>query len=243
VSTDTSIGGPRRDFPSTSWTLIRKAKGAGREPLERLIYLYWKPAYYYIRAAGRRSVEDAKDLTQEFFARLVERRDWERLSPERGSFRGFLKRSLKNFLIDASRREQARKPSGAFLFRFEECKDEAGPSTDPEETFDRAWTATLLADAVRELEARLRREGSANLFDVFRLYCLPGNPGETTRFLRSGETTYAGVAEKLGLRETDVRKRLSRCRAVLREIVLERIREYAGDPSDVRAEFERIVGA
>jgi hypothetical protein len=68
---DTSIGGSRRDFPSTSWNLIRGAGKAHREHLERLIYLYWKPAYLYLRACGHKSVEDAKDLTQDFFATVV----------------------------------------------------------------------------------------------------------------------------------------------------------------------------
>ena len=246
-SGDTSIGGARRDFPSTCWTLLRKAGGMNRESLERLIYLYWKPAYYYLRAAGRRSVEDAKDLTQEFFTRLVERRDWERLDPERGSFRGFLKRALKNFLIDASRRDQARQPSGGFLFRFEDCRDEPS-APDPEGAFDREWVRTVLRDSIHELKERLRKDGSANVFEVFRLYCLPegskGDPGESSRFLQMGDSkgsTYAEVARKLGLRESDVRKRLARCRSLLRDIVIDRIREYAGDDGEVRAEFDSIL--
>ena len=244
---DTSIGGSRRDFPSTSWTLIRGAGKAHREHLERLIYLYWKPAYLYLRAAGRKSVEDAKDLTQDFFARLVERKDWDRLSPDRGSFRGFLKRALKNFMIDAARREQARRPSeGLFLFRFEDVRD-ALPSVDPEKAFDLEWIQTVLRESIRELEGRLKKEGSANLFDVFRLYCLPedgsGDPSESTQFLKgeAGGKTYADVAATLGLRESDVRKRLARCRAVLREIVLERIRDYSDGEDDVMTEFEKIV--
>lgn len=245
---DTSIGGSRRDFPSTSWNLIRGAGKSQREHLERLIYLYWKPAYFYLRAAAKRNVEDAKDLTQDFFARLVERKDWERLSPERGSFRGFLKRALKNFAIDAARREQARRPAaGLFLFQFEEVRDVL-PTVDPDRAFDREWVMTVIRDSIRELEARLKREGSANLFDVFRLYCLPeegaGNASETTRFLMGGEAggrTYADVAQKLKLRESDVRKRLARCRAVLREIVLERIRDYSTTEDDVREEFDKIV--
>ena len=148
---DTSIGGSRRDFPSTSWNLIRGAGKSQREHLERLIYLYWKPAYLYLRASGRKSVEDAKDLTQDFFARLIERKDWERLSPERGSFRGFLKRALKNFMIDAARREQARRPGeGLFLFRFEEVRD-AHPTVDPERAFDREWIKTVLRDSIKDL--------------------------------------------------------------------------------------------
>jgi RNA polymerase sigma factor (sigma-70 family) len=246
-SGDTSIGGPRREFPSTCWTLIRKAGGKNRESLEHLIYLYWKPAYYYLRVAGRRSVEDAKDLTQDFFTRLVGRKDWERLSPERGSFRGFLKRALKNFLIDAARREQARQPSSKFLFRFEDCRDDP-VAPDPESAFDREWVRTVLRDSIHELKERLRKEGSANLFEVFRLYCLPeggtGDPGESSRFMGGDDasgTTYADVAKKLSLRESDVRKRLARCRSVLREIVLERIREYAGDDREVREEYEAIL--
>jgi RNA polymerase sigma factor (sigma-70 family) len=245
---ETSIGGSRRDFPSTSWNLIRGAGKAHREHLERLIYLYWKPAYLYLRACGRKSVEDAKDLTQDFFARLLERKDWERLSPERGSFRGFLKRALKNFMIDAARREQARRPSGGlFLFRFEEVRD-AHPVVDPENAFDHEWIQNVLGQSIRDLEKRLKAEGSANLFDVFRLYCLPedgsGDSSGTSKFILGGTAagkTYAEVAAKLGLRESDVRKRLARCRALLRDIVLDRIRDYSASEDEAMTEFEKIV--
>jgi RNA polymerase sigma-70 factor (ECF subfamily) len=245
--TETTIGGGKHDFPSTCWTLIRQAKGTDREPLEKLVSLYWKPAYFYIRAAGRRSVEDAKDLVQDFFTRLLERKDWEKLDPARGSFRGFLKRALKNFMIDASRRDEARRPRrGAVLFRFEECRDlllEAGAS--PDDVFDREWIQELLRTAIRDLETRLTNEGAPQVYEVFRLYCLGGG-GETTRFIKGAPSpdeapTYAEVGAKLGLRETDVRKRLARCRTLLREIVMERIREYSEDDADMRAEYERIV--
>ena len=219
-----------------------------RQPdLERLIYVYWKPAYLYLRACGRKSVEDAKDLTQDFFARLLERKDWEHLSPDRGSFRGFLKRALKNFMIDAARREQARRPPGGlFLFRFEEVRD-AHPTVDPENAFDAEWIQTVLQESIRDLEKRLKAEGSSNLFDVFRLYCLPddgsGGSSETSKFILGGAAgkTYAEVATKLKLRESDVRKRLARCRALLREIVLDRIRDYSATEDEAMTEFEKIV--
>ncbi|HXG62391.1 MAG TPA: sigma-70 family RNA polymerase sigma factor [Planctomycetota bacterium] len=232
---ETTIGGPLRDFPSTSWGLLRSAREENRRALERLIELYWKPAYFYIRAAGRRSVEDAKDLTQEFFARMLERRDWERLRPERGSFRGFLKKALRNFMTDAARRERARRPpDGTPLLRFEDLDDRAPapPPGDPETVFDREWERTVLEDSLRELEDRLRRHGASALFDVFRLYCLEGE----------GRLTYAEVAERLGLRESDVRKRLARCRAELREIVLGRVKAYAADEQEAQEEYRRIVG-
>lgn len=242
-SGDTSIGGGLHDFPSTSWTLIRAARGAGwREPLQRLIALYWKPAYYYIRAAGRRGVEEAKDLTQDFFARMLERRDWERLSPDRGSFRGFLKRALKNFMVDAARREKARKPQdGALVFRFEDCQDSMPEATgdDPEGAFDREWFRTVLHESLGELERRFK--GQDGHFEAFRLYCLP-EKGDTALGLGAGGgKTYADVARKLGVSETDVRKRLERCRAELRKIVMERIRDYAGDEKEVEAEYARVL--
>jgi len=244
---DTSLGGSRREFPSTSWTLIRSAGDAGREGLERLIQTYWKPAYFYIRAAGRRDVEDAKDLTQEFFGRLVERRDWERLSPERGSFRGFLKRALKNFVTDAARRDQARRPAaGVLLFRFDDVLDAAPPAGTPGDLFEHEWTHAVLEESIRELERRLRAEGAPKLFEVFRLYCLPEEKGSGTRRFVQGERprekTYADVAARLGIKESDVRKRLARCRIELKAIVLEKIREYAGDEDEVREEYVRIVG-
>ena len=101
-------------------------------------------------------------------------------------------------------------------------------------------------DRAQRCDVRLKKEGSSNLFDVFKLYCLPegsADASESSRFLK-GElegVTYADVAAKLGLRESDVRKRLARCRAVLREIVLERIREYSTSEDEVMMEFEKIV--
>jgi hypothetical protein len=110
------------------------------------------------------------------------------------------------------------------------------------------WFRTVLRDSIRELEDRIHKDGYANVFELFRLYCLPedgkGDPGESSRLiggLDSKDSTYADVAKKLGLRESDVRKRLSRCRSLLREIVLERIRQYAGDDRDIREEFEAIL--
>src|SRR5262249_49092245 len=142
---------------------------------------------------------------------------------------------------------QARRPQGGlFLFRFEEVRD-ALPAVDPEGAFDREWIQTVLRESIRELEIRLKKEGSANLFEVFRLYCLPedgsADGSETTQFIlgEAAGKTYADVASKLGLRESDVRKRLARCRAILREIVLDRIRDYSASEDEAMTEFEKLV--
>ncbi|HZE97459.1 MAG TPA: hypothetical protein VE981_10570, partial [Planctomycetota bacterium] len=124
---------------------------------------------------------------------------------------------------------------------------DALPTVDPENAFDREWMQTVLRESIRDLEIRLKKEGSANLFDVFRLYCLPedgsGDSSETTQFIlgESSGKTYAEVGEKLKLRESDVRKRLARCRAMLREIVLDRIRDYSASEDEAMTEFEKLV--
>jgi RNA polymerase sigma factor (sigma-70 family) len=240
VSTfDTSLGGGQRQFPSTSWTLIRQVRAGGdlswREPFERLVQLYWKPAYHYIRVAGRRGVEEAKDLAQDFFARMMERRDWERLDPALGSFRAFLKRALKNFLVDASRREEARRPQpGAFTFALDEQRDRLPVAdADPDRLFDREWARTVIHASIQELEGRLRDRGMEKQFEVFRMYCLPGQEGP--------KLNYAELGERLGLTENEVGKRLVRCRAELREIMVERIRQYVGDEVDVENELLQIL--
>ena len=111
---DTFTGGQNRRFPTTMWSEIPRQVDAAspefQEMLELLCRTYWKPVYAYIRTAWKKSVEDAKDLTQAFFTHLMQKDHWKNLSPDRGSFRGFMKRAIKNFLIDAERHESVRRP-------------------------------------------------------------------------------------------------------------------------------------
>lgn len=230
---ETSLGGRAGDFPSTAWSMIVAAADAHnpscREQLERLIRAYWRPAYGYLRACGG-GVEDAKDLTQEFFTRLLEREDVRRLSPDRGSFRGFLKRALKNFLIDASRREKARRPADARLIRFEDYPDmdwDSGKGEDGDSAFEREWRRTVMGAAIEDLRGRVKPAD----FEAFRSYCL--NEGS--------DVTYSDLAKKLGVSEIDVRKGLERCRRELRELVRVRIRDYVHDERDVETEYREIV--
>jgi RNA polymerase sigma-70 factor (ECF subfamily) len=178
---DTVIGGPQQDFPSTHWSLVLRAGQKGnpqqQAALGDLIQTYWKPVFAYIRAAWRKTVEDAKDLTQAFFARVLEKEYVERLHPDQGSFRGYLKRALKHFLIDAHRSEEVRRPQGQ-LFSFEASREDLekiGPTT-PEETpdsaFDREWMRAMFRSALEAFRDELVREGKAKYFEVFRLYCL-----------------------------------------------------------------------
>jgi len=112
---ETAIGGPDTAFRTTVWSDILAAGDPAhprsRDLMALLLRTYWKPAYMYVRTMWKANVEDAKDLTQAFFARLLEKDFCARLRPERGSFRGYLKRALKNFLLNARRHDAARAPA------------------------------------------------------------------------------------------------------------------------------------
>jgi RNA polymerase sigma-70 factor (ECF subfamily) len=172
---------PAAEFPDTRWSQIlqlRDPAGPGyAERLESLLRRYWNPAYHYLRAIRTLKVEDAEDLTQQFFAMLLSRGSLETLSPDRGSFRGFLKTALRRWAVSAERKEAARAPrDGARLFRFEEAEAQwkrvQERNLQPEEAFDREWVRGLLDDALARLEQDLKAEGKALPFEIFREYCL-----------------------------------------------------------------------
>ncbi|HLF91818.1 MAG TPA: sigma-70 family RNA polymerase sigma factor, partial [Planctomycetota bacterium] len=156
-----------QDFPDTRWSQLLELRDPAHpqhaEHLERLARQYWKPVYHYARAL--RPSADAEDLAQQFFALLLARRDLEKLSPDRGSFRGFLKTALRNFLVSTDRAAAARPR----LFSYEDAesgwKDEG---LTPEQAFDREWARGVLLEAT----ARLRKESKPDAFEIFREYCL-----------------------------------------------------------------------
>ncbi len=230
---ETDIGGKERAFPSTAWSAILAAgdleNPSHRLHLEQLIERYWKPVYFYIRAHGR-SVEDAKDQTQQFFTRLIEKDSLTQLEPSRGSFRGFLKRSVGNFLIDVSRYEAARQPGADRReFSYIEALDlDVSADENPEVVFDRAWNDELLARALALLEQRL--SSKPGYFEVFHCYFF----GE--------EQTQDEVGATLGLSDSQVGRRLAYCRQKLRGILIEEVQAYLADGEELEGELRQILG-
>lgn len=221
-----------REFPATRWSqllvLADPAHPRHREHLEKLCHHYWKPVYHYARAVRDLSAEDAEDLVQQFFQMLLSRVDFASLSPDRGSFRGFLKTALRRFVVSDERRRAAREPrDGARLFRFEEAEAEwrASPAPGPEDAFDRRWAREVLDAAL----ARLRQESSELAYALFRGYCLEGEP------------SYAELARRHGVSEDDVRNRLREVRQRGREILKDLLRDYLLPGEDVEAELRFVL--
>lgn len=142
---ETSIGGDNVRFLPTPWTLVLRGDA---ESLERLLAVYWKPIYFFVRRKGH-DVETAKDLTQDFWATMLDRASLAKADPNRGRFRTFLLVALGNFLIDQSRRAKG-KPLALDVANLEV------PDGPPEDVFHRTWARTILEDALAQLEPPYR---------------------------------------------------------------------------------------
>lgn len=241
----TEIGGAARQLPTTSHTALSSIRGADpvrrNAELERLAQLYWKPVYALIRRAWASTNEDAKDLTQDFFAEVVLRDGFaERYSPERGSFRAYLKGALRNFLSKQSRDASREKRGGGVqpvsLQIREADLQEVVPDDQtlrPEEAFDRTWRTVVLGRATQLLEARLAAQGKGAYFQVFRRYDL--EPAE-------GEVSYEALARELRLSVDDVKNYLTRSREEFRRAVRTVLCESVASPEDLAAEWEALFG-
>jgi len=244
---DTTLGGAARSFPTTQWSQILAAQDptqpGHRDRLDALLRAYWKPAYAYIRVGWRKSNEDAKDLTQAFFARLLQNGRIAAIQSTGGRFRSYLKQSLKNFLIDADRAAEVRKPIEPVVAL--EGQVDIPTDASPDRAFDREWLSCLLDASIARLEHDLKKEGKATYFNVFSAYLLDsGAERGVSVETRSGEIelpTYGSVAKRLGLAESDVRNYLSFCRARLREILKDGVRETVENPADVEEELRALL--
>ncbi len=235
----TSLGGPARDFPSTRWSLVLAARDAAdadrRRCLDELIRVYWKPVYGFIRRAWRREREDAKDLTQAFFADLLERPFIEGASREGGRFRTYLRSCLRNFLSNDHDARKALKRGGGTppipldFIRGDETEPENGPS--PEELFDRDWSRAVLAEAVNRLRALYDKEGRPAYFAVFE------------KTVDADTISYEKIAADTGLSRSDVSNYLLHARARFREIVRDLVEGSVDPGEDWQSEFARLFGA
>lgn len=213
MSSETSIGGNNVRFQPTAWTLVRRAGDGSRDALDRLIALYWKPAYFFIRRRGH-DVEHAKDLTQAFFGSLLERDFFGRATADKGTFRSYLLGALSHFLSDEYDRSRAKKRGADFNFVQAET-DLASAAPTPEEAFRSRWAHEILARAM----ARLRTET-----DDADMALLSGQP-------------------RPELTVTDRKNRLFRLRARLREYLRQELLPATDDEGGVDSEIRELFSA
>ena len=229
----------QHEFPTTSWTLVAAAGDSRREDcrdaLARLCEHYWYPVYAYIRRRGY-TEEEAQDLTQDFFVRILEGRYLDRADQHRGKFRSFLLNSCKFFLADQADRMRARKRgAGAILpfemvsaedrFRFEPAYNET-----PETIFERNWAVSLLDRVVSRLKDEFTGHGRPGDFDRLKVFLL----GQSA-------IPYAELAREMGASEGGLKVAIHRLRKRYRVLFQAEIAETVADPADVAAEIDFLI--
>ncbi len=226
-------------FPSaTAWSVVLGAADRGsadwRAHFETLVRKYWKPVWRYLVRRWGLTPEDAADLTQDFFARLLEEDTLRKASPDKGRFRVFLKLELRDLVIENLRRHAARKRGGGKApLPLSEADRELRPPEDgasPEEEFDRAWAAGLVSRALERLEERLRAQSRETTLAVFRACAVAAPP-----------RTYRECAAELGLSVTDVGNHLFRARQEFRRILLDEVRESLAPGENAEEELEYLL--
>ena len=233
-------------FPSTHWSVVLAAGRSESEPemagaaLTQLCQVYWAPLYGFVRSRGH-TVHDAQDLTQSFFAYVLEHKVYARVDRRKGRFRSFLLASLKNFLADAADRERTLKRGGAqiFLPLHEEQAQEAeslfqthSGISNEDRLFDRSWAEALVAAALERLSADYRREAKEQLFKELRIFIAGG---------AEPPPTYAELTDRLGITESTLRSHVTRLRARYREALRTEVRRTVDSEKQVDQELRELL--
>ncbi len=232
----------RADFPTTRWTLVVAAgsqeRADSRDALAWLCATYWYPTYAFIRRRGF-TVDQAQDLTQEFFARLLARRYFDNADPEKGRFRFFLLSSLKFFLADDKDRSTAIKRGGIYpplpfdvsdgerLYSREPAHEET-----PERIFARRWARALLEGVVGRLRGEFVRHGRLDHFNLLKGF-----------LVGQGDAPYADLARQLETTEGALKVGIHRLRKRYRDLLREEIAQTVTDPAEVDGELRFLAAA
>jgi RNA polymerase sigma factor (sigma-70 family) len=228
-------------FTTTHWSIVLNAKDPASPEaaaaLEKLCRTYWYPLYVFVRREGYDDAV-AKDLTQGFFAKLLEKNYLAGVRPEKGKFRAFLKVSIKHFISDHRDKARAQKRGGGqILVSWDDTSGEDRYRQEPvdlmdaEKLFERRWVLTLLAQAADRLKEEYRAAGKAALFAQLQLF-------------ESGGTTlpsYAEVALALALSEGGLRSAVHRMRQRHHQILREEVAQTVDHPADLADEIRHLL--
>jgi RNA polymerase sigma-70 factor (ECF subfamily) len=218
-------------WPSTDWNEVgaaaRPNDTASKAALANLCLRYWFPIYAFIRRRGTPEAT-AQDLTQAFFARIVEK-PLARADPQKGSFRSYLRETCRNFLIDRWKQGSTDILNGPVV----SLGALEPPAPDPEEEFDLDWAFAVLTNALGAVRDRYEDRGKAALFDRLRPY-LPLHDAEPPR-------PQAKAAAELGMDVGAFKKALYDLRAVFAKEVRKEVARTLSDPSTVEEEIQNLL--
>ena len=234
---------PDDRFVATRWSIVLRASRPGTpeaaEALEVLCRSYWYPIYGYVRSRGH-GPDDAQDLVQEFFARLLEKNWLANIEPETGKFRCFLLTAVKRFLLNDFDHRNAQKRGGGrtvLSLNAEQAEGRyfAEPATDetPERIFDRHWALAVLDQALTSLRSEAAKMGKAKEFQLLGSFLSrEAEPGE-----------YARIAAELGVSVSAVAVAVHRLRQRYREVLRECVASTMAEPCQADQEIRALIAA
>ncbi len=234
-------------FPETQISAVLAIKSERAEERQRgmgrIIEAYWKPAYKYIRIRFRQPVEDARDLTQGFFARALEKDYLAGYDAGKAKFRTFLRICIDRFVSNEFSKAGRQKRGGneeILSLDFEGAEEElqrlsSNDVPDIERFFEAEWVRAVLENSVMRLESALREQGKEVHFSLFRAYDLTGEEERK-------DLTYEKLGEVFGLKVSDVTNYLSSARKEFRAIVIDTVRDLTCSEAEFREELNRILG-
>src|SRR6266487_6609477 len=227
-------------FATTHWSVVLEAQGespAADEALEKLCRTYWRPLYSFVRREGIRP-EEGQDLTQGFFALLLERRDLNTVRKEKGRLRSYLLVSLKHFLADEWRRGIAvKRGKGQWLIPLEELRDSHRIDVDrsdrltPDQIYERRWALTVLEQVLARLREEYRNAGNLRFFEEMKKMLMdePDRPSQ------------AQVASEFDMTENAVKQAFYRFRQRYQTLLREEIAHTVAMPSDIEDELRHLI--
>jgi RNA polymerase sigma factor (sigma-70 family) len=227
-------------FTTTHWSVVLEAQGespAAQEALEKLCRTYWRPIYGFLRRKGARP-EDAEDLTQGFFALLLERKDLSTVRKEKGRLRSYLLTSVNNFLVDESRHAMAiKRGKGQRLIPLEEIREgervnvERSDRWTADQIYERRWAFTVLEQVMARLRDEYRSAGNLRFFDQLKKMLMdePDRPSQ------------AQIADEFGMTENAVKQAFYRFRQRYQALLREEIAHTVAMPGDIEDELHHLI--
>jgi DNA-directed RNA polymerase specialized sigma24 family protein len=227
-------------FTTTHWSVVLEAQGespAAQQALQKLCRTYWRPIFAFLRRQGLRP-DEAEDITQGFFAELLERRSLSAVRREKGRLRSFLLGGIKYFLANEGRRAMAiKRGKGQRLVPLEEFRADDRIEMEPadpvtaETIYERRWALTVLENVLARLKDEYCAAGNAALFDSLK-ELLPDEPGSPSQ---------AEIATRLGMTENAVRQAFYRFRQRYQAILREEIANTVATPGDIEDELRHLI--